>query len=309
MPGKRIGFIDHRLDNFHAKVYLEALRGPLAHRGFVVAGATALLADPSRKWAEERGVRYFDSVEQLAPFADCFMVLAPSRPDLHLEMCRRVFPHSAPTFVDKKFAPDEDTARRIFSLADEYGTPIQTTSALRSTAVQPRVLELGSALLSLTVFASGTSFAEYGIHPVELAVSCFGPRAEEIMRLGPDRRPQWIIRFSDDRTAIIDFNAEQETPYSAVLSTHDGPEQIFVDGSQLFVDACASILDFFEAKTPLIDREESLAVHRILDHATDPSARAQFVSLRPLAHSSKDLTGPHWQGQSNLSKSRTAGAE
>ena len=38
--GKRIGFVDLNLDNYHANVFLQALRGPLLSRGFTVAGAT-----------------------------------------------------------------------------------------------------------------------------------------------------------------------------------------------------------------------------------------------------------------------------
>ena len=59
---KRIGFVDDDLDNFHARVYLEALRGPLKDRGFVVSGATALRHEKSRAWAAKNGLDYYDSV-------------------------------------------------------------------------------------------------------------------------------------------------------------------------------------------------------------------------------------------------------
>ena len=47
-PPKRIGFVDDNLDNYHARVYLEVLRGPLKDRGYVVSGATSLQHDKSR---------------------------------------------------------------------------------------------------------------------------------------------------------------------------------------------------------------------------------------------------------------------
>ena len=53
MAVKRIGFVDYRLDNYHAEVYLKALRGSLASRGYEVAGATALERSVSREWTEE----------------------------------------------------------------------------------------------------------------------------------------------------------------------------------------------------------------------------------------------------------------
>lgn len=294
MRGKRIGFVDYRLDNFHAEVYLKALRGPLADRGYQVTGATALLAEPSRDWAAERGVPYFDDVERLAAASDHLMVLAPSRPDLHLGLCRQTFPFSMPTFVDKTFAPDERTAREIFALADLHATPVQTSSALRTTAVQRHVRRLSSPLRSLIAFASGPSFEEYGIHPVELVVSCLGPEAESIMRLGSASHPHWILQFSDDRLAIIDFNLASESPFSAMVSASGGYEHVAIDESLLFIEACGSILDFFDAGRPLIDRRESLAVRRILDRAMDAEACGRFLPLSESESSRHELAAPHW---------------
>ena len=276
---KRIGYYDERLDNFHAEVYLKAVRGPLASRGYEIAGAAALLDGPSRDWAAERGVPYFDSVESLCGAVDRLMILAPSNPEVHLEMCRRAFPLRLPTFVDKTFAPDEATAREIFELADRWGVAIQSTSALRSTRVQQYVAELDGTLRHMTVFASGSSFAEYGIHPVELAVSCFGWQAERLLRLGRDDHPQFLIAFSAGRTAMIDFNLHAEVPFSAAVASDHGLEYMTVDDGRLFIDAAASILDFFDAGRPLIDRRETLVVRRILDAALDEASREEFAHL------------------------------
>ena len=41
----RIGFVDYKLDNFHANVFLKAIRGPLKDRGGSVAGCFAVACD------------------------------------------------------------------------------------------------------------------------------------------------------------------------------------------------------------------------------------------------------------------------
>lgn len=294
MAVKRIGFVDYRLDNYHAEVYLKAIRGPLASRGFEVVGATAIEVAVSEAWAAERKLPYFASLEELNEAVDCFAVLAPSNPELHLEMCQRVLPFGKTTFVDKTFAPDEVTARAIFSLADACDAPVQTTSALRSTAVQAFVRELPTPVQSMTIYSSGTSFEEYGIHPVELVVSCLGHEVESLMRFGPVSHPQWLLQFSGERTATIDFNPEIEIPFSAVVSTQQGHDRIEIDGATLFLDAAASILDFFEAGQPLVDRRESLMVRQILDVALSDRIRGRFVSLRSDAAEPSPLPAPHW---------------
>ena len=59
IKGRRIGFVDFHLDNFHANVYLGAFRKELKDRGFEVTGCTALQETEGRAWAAKNGVPYF----------------------------------------------------------------------------------------------------------------------------------------------------------------------------------------------------------------------------------------------------------
>ena len=94
---KRIGFVDNNLDNFHSSVYLKLFRNDLRSTGFVVAGGTGVLKKKSQTWAAENQVSYFGSVQDLNEVVDYFMVLAPSNPEKHLELCKSVFPYGKPT--------------------------------------------------------------------------------------------------------------------------------------------------------------------------------------------------------------------
>ena len=53
--GKRIGFVDDNLDNFHARVYLKAIRETLKDRGYTVAGGMGIRTQESRAWAKKNG--------------------------------------------------------------------------------------------------------------------------------------------------------------------------------------------------------------------------------------------------------------
>ncbi|MEN0111614.1 MAG: Gfo/Idh/MocA family oxidoreductase [Planctomycetota bacterium] len=279
MAGKRIGFIDDDLDNFHANTYLDALRGPLAGRGYAVAGCTALQAERGQKWAAEKEVAWFESIDALAAEVDCFAVLAPGTPETHLGLCEAALPHGKPTFVDKTFAPDVATAEKIFALADEHGAPTQTTSALRTTNVQREVAQMDELLVSVAQWAGGASFEEYGIHPVELAVSCLGLAPERLTICGAEHHPTLAIAFTEGRTATIDFNAREYVPFAAVLTSDKTSKAIVVDDSKLFVDAAAAILDFFDAGEAIVPRDETMAVLRVLEAARNPAARDGWVAV------------------------------
>ncbi len=279
MPNKRIGFVDYRLDNFHADVYLSALRGPLLSRGYEIVGATALEHEPSEKWACEHDVPYFTNVNELAKSADYFAVLAPANPELHLQLCQAVFPLGRPTFVDKTFAPDLQTAKEIFKLADTNGVAVQSTSALRTSSVQEALSEADSPLQAMFITSAGPTFDEYGIHPVELAVSCLGPEVETYQRHGTNEHPRFVLQFSGQRMAVIDFNQTADVPFSATLVTDDGYQHVVVDMDSLFTGAAASILDFFDCGQPMIDRDETLSVRHILDLANRADLHGQIVEV------------------------------
>ena len=280
MPG-RIGFVDHKLENFHANVFLKACRNELKDHGWHVAGCYALDADNGRAWATKNEVPYVDSPAALNDRVDAYMILAPSNPELHLALAEKIFPFAKPTYVDKTFAPDVATARRIFDLADQHKTPVQTTSALRYTNVQEFVKKSGgtAAVKHMVAWGGGSSFAEYAIHPVELIVSCMGAAAQAIMRRGTEEHSQLLINFSDGRTGVANVYTQGNTPYVAAVTTAKVTDVITVDVSKIFVNNAAAVLKLFESRKPNIDREETMAIRRILDVAADPAAKRAFVTL------------------------------
>ena len=275
---KRIGFVDYNLDNFHSNVYLRLLRNELKGRGFKVIGGTGKRRKQSRVWAEENDVPYFNTVEDLNEAVDHYMILAPANPETHLELCQQVFPFGKATYVDKTFAPDLGIARRIFALADRFGVPMQTTSALRYTGVQDFVMDAGRVKHMVT-WGGGRSFDEYAIHPLELAVSCMGPGVKRLMRRGRGKHTQLLLDFTGNRTATVNVYTQSRTPYAASVTTAGETTYLAVDGSRIFLDTAGAVLDLFETGKPAIDRKESLVIRRILDVAKQKRALKGFVRL------------------------------
>jgi predicted dehydrogenase len=280
MP-KRIAFVDYKLDNFHANTFSAAIREPLKERGYTIVAAHSLDHASGRAWCEKKNIPYIEDPQQLAQVADVFMILAPSHPETHLDLARKILPFGKPTYIDKTFAPDLATAKQIFELADQHRTPVQTTSALRYTAVQAEAKKLGGrdAIKHMIAFGGGSSFAEYAIHPVEMVVSIMGPDASGMMRRGTGDYSQLLVNFSNDRTAVINLYVPGNTPYAATLTTAAGTHYMPVDLKTLFVDMASAILDFFDKGEPNIDRNETLAVRRILDAAADSRVLREFTAL------------------------------
>ncbi len=278
---RRIGFVDQRLDNYHADVYLKLLRTDLADLGFTVAGATALETEPSQAWARHNDVPWFDDVAALDQHVDHYIVLAPSNPETHLELCRRVFPCGKATYVDKTFAPDLSTAEEIFALADEHGVAVQTTSALRYTEVQQYVADIGCQhVRHMVAWGGGSSFAEYAIHPVELVVSCLGPDVARIQRWGDEPRSRLLLEWSDGATAVVHVHTDgSTTPYAASVTTAAETRYVPIDSRPIFASTARAFLTLFDRGKANVPRAETLAVRRILDAAVRPEARTAFIDI------------------------------
>lgn len=279
---KRLGYIDHQLDNYHANVYLDLLRGDLKARGWEVAKCWAQDAAGGRQWAAAKGVPYVTHVGEMAD-CDALVVLAPSNPEMHLELARLAFPLRKPTYVDKTFAPDSRTARKIFALADRHGTPVITSSALRCAASLNRtVAELGREnIRHLRVWGGGRSFEEYVIHPLEMLVAVMGSDVEAVMRLsdGPSHH-ELHVRFAAGRTGSAFIHLHSDCAFRAVVTTDEKTVHIDTSPDPIFRDLATLILDFCETGREPIARAETLAIFKIRDAALNPQSASKFLKVR-----------------------------
>jgi len=281
---KRVGFIDYIGDNWHSNKFIEVMRGPLAGRGYDVTCCTELEKGRSVEWAKKNGIEYLESAGRMAGRVDYVMVLAPSNPETHLELAKQAFPLGLPTYVDKTFASDSKMAKAIFRLADRYGVPVITSSALRfDTKVMELVKQVGREnIQSVQTYGGGGTFAEYGIHPTEQAVSILGPEAEKVIRLRKEPYSEVHIKFSRGRSATVYcYTHGKPCPYRAIITTGThGTQDIEVDVGTIFDNLLSHVFDFFEAGKENIDRRESLVIRRILDAAEKPEALKGYVSVK-----------------------------
>lgn len=279
---KRIAFVDYNLENFHANKYLELLRGDVAGRGFEVSVCTGMQKNECKEWARKNNVPYVDEIQDIADNCDYIMVLAPSNPEVHLELAEQVLPLKKVTYIDKTFAPDTKTAEKIFALADQHRVPVTTSSALRYTdEVHGYADKVGRAnIRHMQAWGPGRTFEEYGIHPTEMVISVMGPEVEKVMVVTPEPHVHLVLLLSGGRTAdIFVYTGGYACPYAAMLTTHKETSYQAVNAGTIFKNQVNAILDFFETGKENIDRRETLVIRRILDCGTDPAARQVFVEL------------------------------
>lgn len=281
MTTRSIGFLDYNLDNYHANVFVSLIHKDLAARGWRVERCHAADEKSGRAWAEANGVRYAATLDDLRD-CDGFMILAPSNPEVHLDMARRLFRFGKPVYVDKTFAPDFATARKIFQLGDRHDVPVITSSALRCCASLDRVLkDLGGrdTVRHMSAWSPGRSFEEYAVHPIEMIVSVMGHAIRRVRCDSDGAHHQFQFEYAGGRTANVVLHLESKSHYQAVVSTRESSVHVDVNADPFFKDLCGLVLDFFEAGKEIIDRRQSLAIARVRDLVSNRAARGRWLKV------------------------------
>ncbi|MBE6999536.1 MAG: hypothetical protein E7428_05065 [Ruminococcaceae bacterium] len=263
---KKIGFVDLYISEWHANNYPAWIKSAAEKLGmdYKVAYAWAMEAvspvdgRTTDEWCEAFGVEKCDTLEELCEKSDVILLLAPSNPEVHLALAERVFPFGKPTYVDKTFAPDLDTAKRIFELGETYGTPFFSTSALRYAK------EIGEFMgaKNLLLTGGGSNLPEYVIHLVEMAVTLVKNPMKRV-KCEPVGR-QVLIRVEGDENQLM-MVYSPALGYSVCGEFADGKLVKKDVGSEFFPNLIEDILVFFETGKLPFDPRETLEVMRIRD--------------------------------------------
>ena len=266
---KKIGFIDYYISEWHANNYPVWIKEVSSEMGedFSVCYAyaerdiSAVDGVCTDDWCKKMGVERCESISELCEKSDFVVILAPSNPERHLELCAEAFKYGKPTYVDKTFAPDGETAEKIFALGKEYGTRFFSTSALR---FADELAEL-SAPDALTVTGTGSNFEEYFIHIAEMCVRLMGKDISAVSATPVGKEQTAVtVEFASGKRANLAFGAG--LPY-AVCAECGGNGAYKKIESKFFLNLIREILKFFISGEMPFDPEETLAVARLREMA------------------------------------------
>ncbi len=261
---KKIGFIDNYLDEWHANNYPELLKR-IAGDEFYVAYAYARQDAPSGvttdDWCQKFGVERVDSIEELVEKSDCIVVLSPDHPQFHEELCQIPLASGKRCYVDKTFAPDTATAKRIFANANAHNTPVFSSSALRfsdevmAQTVKPEEID------HMTVIANGDTEI-YLIHMIEPMVALMGYNASRIMFVGTELSPAWVLEFDDGRKVNLTLYHNAHSWYFRIQKK-DGDVLVIPECNRFFDSFFEQLVDFFRTGDVKVDQKQTIAVIEI----------------------------------------------
>jgi hypothetical protein len=259
---KTIGFVDYYINEWHANNYPawfeEICRE--TNDDFVVKYVWAELEkDPSEgkttdEWCKDYGVEKCATLQELCEKADYILVLSPDNPEKHLEYASEVLKYGKNTYIDKTFAPDYATAKKIFDLGEKYGTKFFSSSALRYAEELDELVGTDS----IVTLGGGRNVEIYIIHQIEMVVKTI--REKPIAVRVEQQGTQYLcsVKFEKNKGATMIFSCPLDfCAFSGSVSK--------TMRSPYFKNLLADILRFFKTGEYSFEPEQTLTVMKIRD--------------------------------------------
>ena len=235
----RIGIIG--LDTSHSTAFTELLNSagedPFVRDFEVVAaypyGSRTIPSSYNRiagytEEVKKHGVVICESIAQLLEMVD-FVMIETNDGRLHLEQAAEVFRSGKVCYIDKPVGATLGEALAIYALADRYGVPIFSSSALRFSPENVRLREgaygavLGADCYSPhKVEPTHPDFGFYGIHGVETLYTLMGTGCREVSRLHSEQGDIVTGVWEDGRLGTFRAIVEGPAIYGGTAYTSDG---------------------------------------------------------------------------------------
>lgn len=258
---KTVGFIDYYLDEFHANKYPAWLKA--ASQGELeVKYAYAVMDSPlpggmtTKAWCEKNGIIQVASIEELIEKSDCINVLSPDNPEQHETLCALPLRSGKPTYVDKTFAESAESAKRLFSWAEESDTPCFSASALR---FAPELESLRGERVEGVVSVGPGPLFNYSIHQLEPIVALMGPGAIGVCSVGTLSHPALVIQFEGGRRARFSHHG-WDCPFAMTVDLPGEKTRRLEITSDYFAAFVKAMAEFFLHSVIPVPHQDTVAV-------------------------------------------------
>lgn len=268
MDTKKIGFVDLYLSEWHANNYpawieAAAKKLGLSYELAYAYGEKEISPVDGRSgadWCKAFGAEKCESIDELCEKSDVIIVLAPSNPEVHLGYAKAVLKHKKPTYIDKTFAPDYKTAKEIYKIGENFGTPFFSSSALRYAAET----ENARGARDVMITGGGSNLPEYSVHMIEMLVKTLGCGAESARAEIVGSQTHIFVSYADGRCGAMVY--APDLPFTLYAKKENGAIYAPVT-SDFFPALIEDMLRFFESGAIPFPKEETLEIMKIREGA------------------------------------------
>lgn len=263
---KKVGIIDDYISNFHANTYHKLFHELAAEEGREEYVITHIYAEreesPSTKettaqWCARTGAVACDTIEAVCNAVDVIMVLAPNSPELHEKLCKVPLESGKPVYVDKTFAPDYASAKRIIEHGRAHDACFWSSSATRfEPSLAPFLTENAPNVQTIQV-SCGNVFEIYVIHLVELMNTFMQNGAKSVICRNNSANLVFEVTYADGRKAFLNQFVGTGANFYCYPEI-DGKCVQYCCASDFWKGFVRAMLDFFDTKKAPVSLDNTL---------------------------------------------------
>jgi hypothetical protein len=269
---KKIGFIDHCIDNWHSNNYPRMIRESALKNEFEVTLAWAEQCPPGKKpldvWCREQNVGQARTLEEVVDTCDCILILSPDNAARHLPLSKYPLRSGKPVYIDKPFADRFSDAKAMFDAAKKNRTPLMTCSSLRFTpalAAAKKDKIQGKKVHYVSTWGAG-KFPVYIVHVLEMLVMTLGTGARRVMSVGTPTADILVVDYPDKRRGLLQLFPGLE--FGLAASYGEG-ESFVLNNMQGFFEAFIdAVLNFYLTGQNSIPARETLEIVALQEAGT-----------------------------------------
>jgi hypothetical protein len=279
---KKIGFIDHYIDEWHANNYPNWIRNSSRKDQFELRLAWQEATPPGKRsleeWCREFAMQPAASAAQVVEQSDCLIVLSPDNPERHEDLCDLPLRSGKPVYVDKTFAPDLATAKRLFEKAEQHRTPMYSSSALRYVEkLESAVREIGRQRVKFVATRGPGEWSNYSVHQLEPLVMLLGTGAFRVRHVGNEQARVLVVDYRDGRRGLLTQTADHPFGFSAQYADRAVTIDDVGDFFPRFIEA---MLAFFETRQAPVPKKQTLEIMALLEAGGQAiAARDKWVKV------------------------------
>lgn len=196
----------------------------------------------------------------------------------HLELFGKIAAWRKPVFIDKPLAAGYRDAAEIVRLAEHYGTPIMSSSALRYaaalgqrlSAIDRRGIKKVTVRCPLVIEPTQSRYYWYGIHGVEMLFTILGMGCSNT-DLSLEKDGERLIGvWSGGAIGEVQCCYNPEQPFEAVIETAEETILIRIDNQvPFYASLLEKVMPFFQTGISPVTSEETLEIMAFIDAAEE----------------------------------------
>ena len=256
----KVGFIDYYLDEWHANTapahLLEQSNGDVK-ACFAYGEIPSPKGVTSEQWCEKMGIEYCATIAEVIEKSDVLMVFAPDNCERKEDLSREALASGKPCFIDKPFGTDLASAKRMFDIAEQSGTPCYTCSALRYAQEYTTVDR--KTIKSLVAMTPQNSYDNYILHALEPAMMLMEEPAKRASAVMTDNAFYSVTIEMQSGRHIVISSLNYDSPYMMNICIPTA-NQLIDCSYDFWIYHYKAMVEFFKTGVEPVFHKESLMI-------------------------------------------------